>query len=497
MRISIKQQNKGRVGAETQAMRNTGYRELFRPGVAISALLVALPAVFFYGILFRHLVNLPYMDDYGILAVRNQLVPAKGIAEKLQLFLAAQHNEYKLFFVDGMAWAQFAVLGHVNFAQLCVLGDSAVLVLAFILWSMFLPGHKDLARRLALFVPVAWLLFQLVYWETLNTALGTLQNLWVIAFSLGAIRCLLLAQRKAYLGALVLYALAIAASGNGFFVLPVGLVILAKRRQLARAGGLLAVSAVCIGAYAYHYNFRSSQVQPGASVFSEIRHFRPDFVIAFVGDAGVMASHPVIVALRRLVPGLSIPSDGSAPTFFSEQAINLATCLALGTLLLVLFGWLMWRGYVRRNPCVSSSVLFILLTAAGVAGLRSGFGVAESLSPRYAIYGTLLLILAWMAVAEEFLEQRSERILRNGLYIATTVAAIFLALCMDVTGTRFLDRRNSEIVLGARAFEHPATPGSTEGPVLDDNPSDADFRVMARDILTDSIRLGVYEPPKL
>ncbi len=198
-------------------MRDGGYRELFRPGVAISALLVALPAVLFYGVAFRHLVNIPYMDDYGILAVRNQVVPARGFGEKFLLFLAAQHNEYKLFFVDGMAWAQFAALGRVNFAQLCVLGDGAVLVLAFILWSIFLPGHKYLARRLALFVPVAWLLFQMVYWETLNTALGTLQNLWVIAFSLGGIRCLLLAQRKAYLGALVLYALAIAASGNGFF----------------------------------------------------------------------------------------------------------------------------------------------------------------------------------------------------------------------------------------------------------------------------------------
>ncbi len=241
----------------------------------------------------------------------------------------------------------------------------------------------------------------------------------------------------------------------------------------------------------------SSQVQAGASVFSEIRHFRPDFVIAFVGDAGVMVSHPVIVALRRLVPVLSIPSDGSAPTFFSEQAINLATCLALGTFLLVLFGWLMWRGFVRRNPCVSSSVLFLLLTATGVAGLRSGFGLEQCLSSRYAIYGTLLLILAWMSVAEEFLEYRSETVLRSRIYIATTVAAIVLALCMDVTGTRDLVRRNSEIVLGMQAFEHPATPGSTESPVLDDNPNHADFRVVAREILTDSIRLGVYEPPRL
>jgi len=474
-------------------MRSAGYRAR----VAISALFVALPAVLFYGILLRHLVNLPYLDDYETLQYLNQVAEVRGAAAKLWLFLVWQHNEYKLFFVDGLSWAQFAVLGHVNFAQLSVLGDCAVLPLGLMLWSMFLPGYKDLARRLALFVPVAWLLFQMVYWETLNLALGVLQNLWVIVFSLAAILCVLRPTRKAYIGALVLYGLAISASGNGFLLLPVCLLIMVTRRQFARAAGLLAVSVVCIAAYAYHYDFMSSQVQAGASVFAGIRHFRRDFVIAFVGDAGVMASHPVIVALRRLVPGLSIPSDGSTDAFVSESAIGVATCLVLGTLLLVLFGWLMWRGYVRRNPCVSSSVLFLLLTAAGVAGLRSGFGVAESLSPRYAIYGTLLLILAWMAVAEEFLEHRSERLLRSGLYTATTAAVIVLALCMDVTGTRFLARRNSEIVLGMQAFEHPATAGSTEGPVPGDDPSHADFRAVAREILTDSIRLGVYEPPRL
>jgi len=308
---------------------------------------------------------------------------------------------------------------------------------------------------------------------------------------------LLRPTRKAYVGALVLYALAISASGNGFLLLPVGLLIMITRRQLVRAGGLLAVSGVCIAAYAYRYNVRWSQGQTGSSVFSVLQQFRPDFMTAFVGNAGAMVSHPVIVALRRLVPGLSIPSDGSAGMFLNEPTINLATCFALGTLLLVLFGWLMWRGYVRRNPCVSSSVLFILLTAAVVAVLRSGSGLVESFTSRYTIYGTLLLILAWTAVAEEFLDHRSERLLRSGLYIATTVAAIVLALGTDVSGTRGMERHNSEIDLGMQAFEHPATPGSTEGPVPGDDPSDAWFRAAAREILTDSIRLGVYEPPRL
>jgi hypothetical protein len=469
-------------------------------GVAIALLLVALPAALFYGSLFRHLVNLPYWDDYeAVLDFLNRAVQAKSAADKFWLFLAGQHNEYKIFLVHGLAWAQVGLLGHVNFAQLCVLGDSAVLVLALMLWSMFLPDQKDLTKRLTFFVPVSWLLFQMEYWETLNWAMASLQNLWVIVFSLGAIRWLLRPARTAFACAMVLYALAVAASANGFLVLPVGLLILAKQRQLARAGGLLAATGVCIAAYAYRYNLMSSQVQPGGSVFSELRNLRPDFLIAFVGNAGVMASEPVILALRRLLPGLSIPFEGNKGTLLSEPAIHVATCLALGTFLLVLFGWLVWRGYVSRNPAVSSCVLFLLLTAAGVACLRSGFGLGESLSSRYSIYGVLLLILAWTAVAEEFL-QRSEGLHNNRLCTAMAVLTIILALAMEITGTRNLARREDEMVKGMYAFEHPVLPGTSEGPVLS-HPGkgtiETAFRSEARQILIASIRLGVYEPPRL
>jgi hypothetical protein len=141
-----------------------------------------------------------------------------------------------------------------------------------------------------------------------------------------------------------------------------------------------------------------------------------------------------------------------------------------------------------------------LLTAAGVAGLRSGFGAWQSLSPRYAIYGTLLLILAWMAVAEEFLQHRSETLLINRAYMAMTVLTMALALAMDRAGTKNLTLREHELANGMYAFEHPTTPGTTEGPLLshpDDDANDARFRVIAREILRDSMRLGVYEPPGL
>jgi hypothetical protein len=48
--------------------------------------------------------------------------------------------------------------------------------------------------------------------------------------------------------------------------------------------------------------------------------------------------------------------------------------------------------------------LFLLLSAVGVAGLRSDIGLKQSLDSRYAIYSALLVIFAWFAVVEKFLQ---------------------------------------------------------------------------------------------
>jgi hypothetical protein len=439
--------------------------------VMIPAAFIVAPAALFYDILFSHLTNLPdYWDDYdAVLQFLNQMVQERSAAGRALWLLAAQHNEYKLFFLHGLAWAQFALLGHTNFVQLCVLGDMSVLVLALLLWSMFLPEQKDLGKRLAFFVPVAWLLFQLGYWETLNWAMASLQNLWVIVFSFAAIHCFLRPSRGGYASALLLYVLAIASSGNGFLVFPVGLLIFTARRQLARAGGLLATTAVCIAAYAYHYDIHSSQAREHASVFATLLDLRPGYSLAFLGNAG---------ALR-----------GAAPSF-------VGFCIALGLGILMIFVLLARRGYARRNPAVACCVLFILLTALGIAGVRSDAGMRSSLTPRYTIYGGLSLIFVWTGLAEEFVQHRKETLLNNSPYLAVVFASVFFGLCMDEVGYRDLSQRNQKLAMGMASFERSPTSGSDDvpmPPLYGVKPPNQELRA----ILNESIRLGVYVPPKV
>jgi hypothetical protein len=152
---------------EWLAMR-TGVSPRLRPRAFVAAVLLSLPAILFYGILLRKAVNVPLLDDYeALLDFLNHLAELESASARVSYFLAAQFNEYKLFFGHVLAWLQLAFLGHTDLRVLCAIGNGFVLLLAILLWMMFLPDHENLTRRMALFIPVSSLLFQLGYSATL------------------------------------------------------------------------------------------------------------------------------------------------------------------------------------------------------------------------------------------------------------------------------------------------------------------------------------------
>ena len=441
--------------------------------VLVAAVLVSLPAILFYGILLRWAINVPYLDDYeALLDFLNQITELKSAGARASYFLGAQFNEYKLFFGHAVAWLQFAFLGHTDLRVLSAIGNGFVLLLAILLWRMFLPDHENLALRTALFIPISYLLFQLGYSDTLNWAMPSLQNLPVLVFSLGTIYLLVRGSRRAFCVALIGLILAISASGNGFVVIPVGVLILALSRHYVRLVSWLIVSAGSVAAYAYHYNLMSSQSRLHHSVLETVLHLRPLYVIAFMGSAAALPG--------RYHLGVMLP-------------------ISLGLLLCAYFIVLGIRGYPRRNPAVSYCILFLLLTAIGVAGIRSDFGISQSLESRYAIYSALFLIFAWFSIVEEFLQHQNLPLRRNGVFLSAVLITVLFCLVMDLKGWRNLKQRNLELVSGMAAYERSASTKSSVGPILPFAGQNARFDELdqrAPLILKQSTRLGIYRPPE-
>jgi hypothetical protein len=436
--------------------------------MAVATILVAFPPILFYAILFRTVQDIPLYDGYGGLDFVNNLVKLHGFAAKLVFVLTSQFNEYKLVFGQLLVWLQFSLSGRVDFRVLSAISNAFVLLLGLVLWKMFLPREQDFARRLTLFIPISWLLFQLEYFEILNWGGAGLQHIPSTVFAFATIYLLFRETRTAFLSALGCYVLAIASSGNGFLLLPIGLIALASGRRFARIAVWLAVSVACFAGYFYHYNAMSSKASPDHSIFSAILRAKPAYTLSFIGSAA----------------GILFP----VMSFF------------LGTALCIFFIWMARRKYATKNPTVSCCVLFLLLTAIGVAGVRSDLGLAQSVSSRYTLFSTLLVILAWNMIAEEFLQYDRTSEWKGHVYLGAVGLAMVFSILMDAAGLIMIRTWDQQLVLGMTAFEHPNPTGSTEGPDMPawkGHPELESFNPIARAILFESIRLGVYRPPKL
>ena len=449
------------------ASRQSGLKAL------IAAAFVAFPAIVFYSILLRTAIDIPFQDDYeALLDFLNQMAELKSTAAKSAYFFGAQFNEYKLFFGHGLAWLQCVLFGRSDVRVLCALGNGFVLLLAILLWTMFLPNHKNLADRIVFFIPISWLLFQLQYVETLNWAMPALATLPVLVFSFGSFYLLMRPSRLSFCGALLCLVLAIASFGNGFLIVPVGTLILAVDRRYVRILGWIGISAACAAIYAYRYEMPVPHAHIHHSLFSTLT--RPLYVIAFMGSSA------------------AIPIGGLNHRFVVLSSI------VLGLLICAFFIAIASRGYIRRNPLNSYCILFIVLTAIGVAGLRSDLGIAHSLDSRYKIYSNLLLIFVWFVIVEEFLQSDRLPIRRNFILLVAITTMVLFSISMDIWGLAYLRDRNHLIVTGMKAYEQTVSSESSRGPILPNPNQDPRLDELDRRaplILRQSTNLGVYRPP--
>ena len=433
----------------------------------IPLLLVFFPALAFTGTIALKAIDFPLRDDYDtILDFANGLVGRSTFAGRLALLLAAQSNEYKLYVLHAAVWLQLAVLHHIDFRILIHLGDAFVLLLGILLWKHFLPACSDLRRRLFYFVPVSCLLFELRYQEAADWSTATLQHMPCLLFSFAAIYLLSSQPRLKFCMALACFALAICSSGNGFLLMPVGLLWLLVERKYVRAMAWLAMFAGCAAIYFQHYTRVNMQAQQGLS--TSLFHIHPTYFFMFLGS---IAARP-----------------------------SLTAGVVLGILICAFLAYLAITGRGGLQTSTTYCMLYLLLTAAAVAALRGNVDPMQISTSRYTIYSALVLIFSWIL----FLERRgradaTQLISAPVLNIVVAVTFIF-AISTYLSGFHAIQRTNVGLRTGMASYEHPPAGDESLGPIVPLNTDDEEqkvFRVRARQELTRSIQLGTYTPPPL
>jgi len=431
--------------------------------VMLAGSALALPIVIVYAVLFREMRNVPKLDDYhAVLEFVLTLKQLPGLGSRLLWIIAAQHSEYKLIFEHAIIAAQWALSGTVNFEFLIVVGNLMLLGILWVLWHNCFAEEVDLGRRILLFLPVAWLLFQLNYAETLNWAMSGLQIVPTVFFALASLHLLLRSSRLAFVWACLCGMLACFSSGNGFVVAPVGLLLLLPERRWHRI--IAWTVTFCVAFWAYLYRYTVIQLPDhgtGVSVLQKVL-----FWVLFAG--------------------------GAAENQHRFPVRNGA--LVLGVLLLAIFAAAWSKGYRKSHPFVFAGVLWVLLTAALVAEGRSGGGIATALTGRYKIYSDLLLIFAYICVAESVRSSRITVATKRNIYAVTLAAVVLFVIASDWLGYKLLLKRNSRVAQGLS--EYAADPVNNVPMISISGDKDVGGAPLrARVILNESLASGIYALP--
>jgi hypothetical protein len=356
--------------------------------------MIAIPIVAFYAILVIHVLNIPFLDDYETVLPFMTQFSQLDTWHRIGLIFTFQHNEYKLIFENAIFALQFFFLHHPNFIFLCIVGDLLVLALFAGIWTFLLPA-QELDRKLRLALPIAFVLFELRYAQTLNWSMGALQNISVLVAVLWTIGYLV---RGRNLRACLLFGLAICCSGNGFLLFPIGLWLLRRQRKVLLCWLLTCFAMIAL--YSYHYVAYSIHgAAPGraANVLSPVsllRHLDPAFALSFMGS---------MIGLHWII------SSTVGAAFVS------------GVILMIS------KRFDRINPTAFYFALFLVITAICVSSIRSSLGLSESFTGRYRIYSILLFVCVYI-----FSVERSFRWYRPAL-----AASILFCIIGDAYGHFF------------------------------------------------------------
>lgn len=429
----------------------------------LSAIVICLcPVVVFYALLFKQALAVPMYDDYpAILKFALGLHGFSSSGDRLLYCFATQYDEYKLVIEHLIVAADYGLTRHVHFGFLIATGNAMVLGLAGLLWRNSFVTERDISKRLLLFAPVLWFLFQLNYVENLDWAMCELQTVPVVLFSLATLH---FAVRRGGCFALLASLCAIAAplsSANGFLVIPIALWLLLRSRRFWSALSVAGGGLVAVAVFLYRYQrFDPSLSFPRPSVGTKLL-----FYCSFVGSA-VENMHRRPIAYASLVLGVCIL--GVLLAFVSRQR--------------------------RSDPFVLGVAVWCLLSAAVVTQGRSYLGVTMSLTGRYKVYSDLLLLCCYLLLVPAVSAGSYGHRIRERLWATSLVVSVLFGIAGDVNGYRFLAKRRGRVMLGLR--QYLSDPGRTPPEIsLGGEPFAGSDPQIARQLLTKALQLQMYRLP--
>ena len=434
-------------------------------GIVPPLVLLAMPVVAAYVIIFRFAINIPFVDDYwNALDFALQYQRLGSLGARLLNCGIAQHDAYKFVFLHAVVTAEMMLSGHVNMVLLSAIGDLMIVGLLAMLCRLSFVDERTLSQRLWLFVPIAWLLFRLNYSEGVAWVSSSLDYFPAMLFSLIALHLLCAddgRRPRSFVAACGFALMGCFSAPNAVLLAPLGLLLLIPRRAWLRAAAWCGVVTAGLLPYLYHYN-RHSQAEADSTRTTLKLLF--SFFLSFLGSG--------------------TPWQPSA--------------MLVGAAILVVIGWAWRAGHYRTHPALLLYALWLIGSAALAAMGRSHSGVAYSLASRYRLFSDQLLIICFVFAVERIRANAWSLRLKRQIYAVTLAASMAIYTRADMLAVKSMGLHRNLLVEGLRYFEaapETASPLYFKELVMQDL-----FRrqaVEARKITIEAISQGVYVPPDL
>ncbi|TLU99602.1 hypothetical protein FEN17_20600 [Dyadobacter luticola] len=268
--------------------------------------LIVVPVVYFFILLDAHVVNIPYTDDFNLLETIYKFRHAPDFTTGVKI-LFEQVNQHRFAFERIVMLIMVLFTGTVNIKTQIILGDLFLLGIAWFLFRSFKKEHISWYY----FIPVPYVIFNLVYWENAYWGIAALQNTPLIFFAFLTAYGISRNDQKGFYISVIAALLTTFTSGSGLLTWIIGAILLLfQKRYKLLAGWVAALVAVICFYFLFDYYMIPSTGEKawthplynlifvfgfwGNALFLDLRHpltpsFYPDLIWCVLLGAAIMA----------------------------------------------------------------------------------------------------------------------------------------------------------------------------------------------------------------
>lgn len=400
----------------------------------LGMLLIATPIVYFYLMLTAHLVNIPFTDDYNLLETIDKFQREEGFVRSAEI-LFEQVNQHRFGFERLVMLTMVYFTGTVNLVSLIFFGN------LFMLGSLFLFFMAFRKEQISwyYFIPVPYILFNLVYYENAYWGIAAIQNTPIIFFALLSIYGVSRGDQRGLIWGLIAAVVTTFVSGNGMLTWIIGLVIMTLQKRYHLLALWIGV-AICV--FAFYFLFDYNFIKSDGDKAWEHPLFNAISLFGFWGNALFM----------------DMP-HGMRLAFYPD----LTACVLLGMFIGLVF--LIWAVRILIERQLKWTDWFLLGAFMFVMGTGAMFVLSRPLnyylmyggnvfSRRYMIFGVAMLAITYTSLV--FLTKRSSLFSRV-VVLGGVLAFVALNFASYFSSLRQLRKQHDELSLDVYFFKNYST----------------------------------------